>query len=152
MIADGGAARNFSLSIPKNRQGAFSKWVRRADLANAQARKVYDEAEQIFAEHSRPWSAIMLCMAYANVLAAEERWVESFAVFQESAVLLARAEARFERSVFLQDWAQAHLERGLPEDLERARELYREALSEFEDMGSPGYVARIQVRLDELDG
>ena len=39
-----------------------------------------------------------------------------------------------------------------PEDIERARELYREALAEFEALGSPGYVKRIQVRLDELNG
>jgi DNA-directed RNA polymerase subunit F len=85
-------------------------------------------------------------------LAAEKRWSESFTTFQEAADLLDRAEARFPRTIFLQDWAQAHLQRGTQEDLERARELYREALAEFESMGSPGYVARIQAVLDELDG
>jgi tetratricopeptide (TPR) repeat protein len=115
-----------------------------------QARQVYDKAEQIFAEHSRAWSGIFLSMAHADVLAAEKRWAESFAAFQESADLLVYAEMRFDRSIFLQDWAQARLQRGQPEDLERARELYNEALAEFEDMGSPGYVVRIQARLDEL--
>ena len=91
-------------------------------------------------------------MAHAHVLATEKRWNESFATFQEASNLLERSEARFDRSLFLQSWAQAHLERGQPEDLERARELYSEALSEFEAMGSPGYVKRIQARLDELDG
>jgi tetratricopeptide (TPR) repeat protein len=90
-------------------------------------------------------------MAHAHVLAAEKRWDEAFTTFQESADMLARAEARFERSLFLQDWAQVHVQRGQEEDLDRARELYREALSEFEDMGSPGYVKRIQARLDELE-
>ena len=66
--------------------------------------------------------------------------------------MLSRAESRFPRAIFLQDWARAHLQRGHAEDIERARELYSEALSEFEDMGSPGYVKRIQARLDELDG
>jgi tetratricopeptide (TPR) repeat protein len=117
-----------------------------------QARRVYDKAEQIFAERSRAWAEVWLSMAHAHVLAAEKRWDESFATFQKSADLLARAEARFEQSVFLQDWARARLQRGLPEDLERARVLYREALAEFEAMGSPGYVKRIQTRLDELNG
>ncbi len=117
-----------------------------------EARQVYDEADRIFIGRSRAWSAIWLSMAHANVLAAEKRWDEAFATFREAADLMARAEVRFMRSIFLQDWAQAHLERGQPEDLERTRELYREAISEFEVMGSPGYVARIQALLDNLDG
>ena len=117
-----------------------------------QARQVYDKAEQIFAERSREWSGVVLSMAHAHVLAAEKRWVDSFAAFQEAADLLARAEARFTRAIFLQDWAQAHLERSQPGDRDRARELYSEAISEFEDMGSPGYAARIQAPLDEFSG
>jgi tetratricopeptide (TPR) repeat protein len=117
-----------------------------------QARRVYDKTERIFAEHSRAWSGVYLSMAHAHVLAAERRWDEAFSTFQESADLLAHAEARFDRAIFLQDWAQAHLDCGQPENIDRARELYREVLAEFEDMGSPGYVKRIQARLDELDG
>ena len=115
------------------------------------ARQVYKKAEQIFAERLRAWPGLWLCMAHAHVLAAEKRWDEAFSTFQEAANLLEHAEARFRRSLLLQDWALAHLDRGRPEDIERARELYSEALSEFEDMGSPGYVKRIQARLDELD-
>jgi tetratricopeptide (TPR) repeat protein len=117
-----------------------------------QARRVYDKAEQILAERSRAWSAVWLSMAHAHVLAAERRWDEAFATFQEAADQLTHAEARFDRSLLLQDWARAHLERGQLEDIERARKLYREALSEFEDMGSPGYIKRIRACLAELDG
>ena len=98
---------------------------------HVQARQVYDKAEQIFAERSRAWAEVRLSMAHAHILAAEKRWSESFTTFQEAADLLDRAEARFPRTIFLQDWAQAHLGRGQTEDLERARELYIEALSEF---------------------
>ena len=117
-----------------------------------QARQVYDEAEQIFTDDLSQWSAIALSIANSHVLAAEKRWDEALARFQETADLLANAEMRFDRSIFLQYWAQVHLNRGQEGDLESARELYREALAEFEAMGSLGYVKRIQARLEEIDG
>jgi hypothetical protein len=63
---------------------------------------------------------------------------------------LERVEADTFRLGILQDWASAHLQRGQPEDIERAKELLSGAQAEFKEMGSPGYAKRIQSRLDEL--
>jgi tetratricopeptide (TPR) repeat protein len=123
--------------------------ARKGDVERA--RQTYDEAEEIFAEHSRAWAGVLLRAARAEVLAAEQRWDESFAAFAEAADLAQIAEARFPRSDFLQGWARAHLQRGQPEDIERAKQILLQVQSEFEEMGSPGYVKRIQTRIKELE-
>ena len=57
---------------------------------------------------------------------------------------------RLPRSKLLRAWAEGHISRGEPEDMSRARELLEEARAEFEDMGSDGYVERIEAELQEL--
>ena len=67
-------SKSSGLGIPRS-AGLTLKAVKSALLARkgdcVQARKVYDKAEQIFAERSRAWSAVWLSMAHAHVLAAE---------------------------------------------------------------------------------
>ena len=48
-------------------------------------------------------------------------------------------------------WAEAHLLRGQPEDYDAARQKYQRAISEFEAMGSTGYVERLQDRIRDMD-
>ena len=57
---------------------------------------------------------------------------------------------RLGRALALREWAEAHLSRGEPEDRERARELLDQARAEFEGMGSPGYVEKIDAQLKAL--
>ena len=64
---------------------------------------------------------------------------------------LAEAGIRTFRAAALRDWAEAHLARGEAADSERAIELYREALSEYEDMGATGWIERVQTRLAEIE-
>jgi hypothetical protein len=51
----------------------------------------------------------------------------------------------------LLDWAEAHVGRGEPGDLERARTLLQEAHAAFEQMGIPRYAALAKERLDGLE-
>jgi tetratricopeptide (TPR) repeat protein len=115
-----------------------------------EARSTYEAAAEVFREQSRVWSANMLRWASAEVLAAEQNWDDSFVAFAEAVELYTNSEARFPSTEVLLSWAHAHLQRGESEDLDRVRELLQEAISEFEQMGSPGYAKRIQARLDEL--
>ncbi|GMR09360.1 MAG: hypothetical protein BMS9Abin28_0178 [Anaerolineae bacterium] len=116
----------------------------------AGAREVFEQAQTIHAEHSRGWSAVVLSMARASLLAAEKRWEEAFSAFEQADLELGRAEARIWRAIRMQDWSRAHLRRGEPGDGERAKELLNEAVSEFREMGSPGYVERLEAQLKEL--
>jgi tetratricopeptide (TPR) repeat protein len=115
------------------------------------ARQAYTEAEEIHREHNYPRSEMRLRMANADLVTAEQRWDEMPTAFEHASQALERAEARLWRAGLLRDWAEAHLQRGKAEDPARAMALLREALSDYEAMGSPGYVRRIHARIEELD-
>jgi tetratricopeptide (TPR) repeat protein len=131
-----------------NRTLLASALARKGDIT--EAKQIYDEATQFHAEHSRAWAAATLQIAEAEILAAENKWDEAFTTFSEATEMVRQAEARFTRSTILHWWARAHLQRGEPEDVDRARELLQEMATELEDMGSPQYAQRIQDRIDEL--
>ena len=96
--------------------------------------------------------ALILDGSRAIVLAAEGRWDDAFETFKETAAKLAEAGIRTFRAAALRDWAEAHLAHGEAANSERAIELYREALDEYEEMGATGWIERVQARLSELEG
>ena len=115
------------------------------------ARQLYDVAKEIFTEHAQGWSKMVFRMAHAAVVTAEKRWDEMPTAFQKAEEGLMHSELRLWRAGLLRDWAEAHLQRGQPEDLARAKQLFTEALDEYEAMGSTGYIERIRTRLSELE-
>jgi tetratricopeptide (TPR) repeat protein len=115
------------------------------------ARRAYDEAEQIHREHSYPRDEMRLQMAHADLVTAEQRWDEMPAAFERAAQALERADARLWRAGLLRDWAEAHIQRSQTEDPARAVALLKEALSEYEAMGSSGYSTLTHSRIRELE-
>jgi hypothetical protein len=91
-----------------------------------------------------------LSLAEAHLAVAQGDWAQAWASFEATADCWARIGLRWYRARTLIDWAEAHLARGAPGDQERAQELLREAEAEFEAMGAPVYVERVQGRLDGL--
>jgi len=94
--------------------------------------------------------SIQMGWAEANLQAAEKRWPEAWASFDYVLDQLTRAGVRWYRAQVLRDWAEAHLARGEAGDAERARELLRQAMVEFEAMGAPIYAGRVQQQLNEI--
>jgi tetratricopeptide (TPR) repeat protein len=123
-------------------------YAKRGQLDSAQTRFVEAEAE----ENKNPsaFGAAWLAYAKAHLRQAEAKWDETWATFERCSSQWERMGMRPDRCRVLRDWAKAHLSRGEPEDVERARQLLQEALTEFEAMGSPGYVKSIQVELASL--
>ncbi len=115
------------------------------------ARNLLDEAQAIHAERPRAFPALLLDGSQANVLAAEGRWEDTFEAFKETTAKLAEVGFRTYHAAALRDWAEAHLARDEAADSERAIELYREALEEYEEMGATGWIERVKARLDELE-
>jgi len=114
------------------------------------AREVLEQAEAILSKTPRAWDELNLRWSRANVLAAEGRWDEAFHTFEDAAAKLAEGGFRPMHARALRDWSEAHLARGVPTDIERATQLLRLALMEYEEMGATGYVERVQARLAEL--
>jgi tetratricopeptide (TPR) repeat protein len=123
-------------------------YAKRGQLESAQTRFAEAEAE----ENKNPaaFGAAWLAYSMAHLQQAEANWNETWAAFERCASQWERMGMRPDRCRVLRDWAKAHLSRGEPEDLERARQLLQETLTEFEAMGSPGYVKSIQAELASL--
>jgi tetratricopeptide (TPR) repeat protein len=93
----------------------------------------------------------MIVHAEARLARAEADWPRALTAYETLAALRAQSGVRWYRARTLCEWAEAHLARRTdPGDTARARELWQAALAEFEAMGAPGYVRRVQERLREL--
>ncbi len=114
------------------------------------ARSVFEEAQAIHSERQRAFAGMILDQCHANILAAEGRWEEAFNAFRETIAKHSEAGTRTFNAATLRDWAEAHLARGEAADSERAKELFGEALAEYEDMGATGWMERVRARLAEL--
>jgi hypothetical protein len=95
------------------------------------------------------WEPYLL-WAEAHLAMAEGHWPEALAAFEAGVETMGRRKLRWHRARTLIDWAEAHLARGEPGDRQRAGDLLREAEAEFEAMGAPLYVQRVQARLQKL--
>ena len=114
------------------------------------ARSVFEEAQAIHSERQRAFAGMILDQCHANILSAEGRWEEAFNAFRETIAKHSEAGTRTFNAATLRDWAEAHLARGEAADSERAKELFGEALAEYEDMGATGWMERARARLAEL--
>jgi serine phosphatase RsbU (regulator of sigma subunit) len=104
-----------------------------------QARQFIDMAKQAI-EHPTFWDEKNMALVEAHLAAAEKRWQEAFSHYEAAIAILARKSLRLEWARTLQEWAGAHIARGEPADYERAKALYREALTLYEEMGTTFYI------------
>jgi tetratricopeptide (TPR) repeat protein len=116
-----------------------------------------EEAQRVLAETReqagpRPgaFAALSLALAEARLSVAERRWSPAFDAFEAARAQSARHSIRWQCAQTLREWAEAHISRHEPGDVERARELLREAQAEFEAMNVPKYAAWVGQRLQEL--
>jgi tetratricopeptide (TPR) repeat protein len=130
----------------------FLGLLRLAQGQPGEARRLLAEARQkAMEELALPEDEGLLHWLEGQVACAEGRWAEAMAAHEAAAELFARYGLRWHWARTRLDWAEAHAARGEPGDRERAVELLRESLVAFEEMGSPGYAAVAQQRLDELE-
>jgi tetratricopeptide (TPR) repeat protein len=116
------------------------------------AREMLQQARESSAIAVAALDAVGILRSEAHLAIAEARWSDAWGAFEAATSRLSEMGMRLFRARDLRAWAKGHISRGEPEDIERARELLGEARVEFEDMGSDGYVARIDAQLQELRG
>lgn len=115
-----------------------------------------DEARRLLAElQSTPeratvWDEALLALGQARLAAAEKRWSKALAAFETAAARQLRTGERLGWARTLLEWAQAHVSRAEPADLERAQALLREARTVFQEAGATYYVQLAQRQLQSL--
>jgi tetratricopeptide (TPR) repeat protein len=108
------------------------------------------EAEQKMAQRPAVLETAQTALARAELARLEGRWEEAWGHYESHIEQLDKMGLRLGRALALREQAEAHLTRGEPEDGARARELLGEARAEFQAMGAPGYVEKIDAQLKEL--
>jgi serine phosphatase RsbU (regulator of sigma subunit) len=152
-LAEAEAALTEAMEISLRGLGG-ALWMR-CQLCLLRARQQrFEEAHRLLAEArdagiTKPtvWNDAALAEAEARLALAEKRWSDALAAFEAAAAANARMGLRWSWARNLQDWAETHVSRGEPADLERAQALLREAGTAFEDMGSRYYTALVKERL-----
>jgi serine phosphatase RsbU (regulator of sigma subunit) len=109
------------------------------------------EARETARTRATPLDEGWLLCATARVAAAEERWEEALAALESAAQHYARLGMRWWWARALQQRAAAHVGRGEPADLERARALFREAQALYEALGVPTYARQVEARLQAVN-
>ncbi len=112
-----------------------------------EASRLLIEAQEKAGLDRDAWNEYSLSLARARVAAAEGKWVQALAAFEETTRIQASMGMRWYRAQTLREQAEAHLSRGKPGDRERAVELLREAQAAFEEMDVLKYAARVTERL-----
>ena len=116
----------------------------------AEAQRWLAEAHSIAGSQPDPWEQEFLALAGAHLAAAEQRWAEAIVHFQTATKAQARMGKLWDRAQTLRQLAEAHLSRGGPSDLRRARELLHEVQTEVEALNVPKYVAVVHKRMATL--
>jgi hypothetical protein len=115
------------------------------------ARDLLERANQAATNSpSQRLDQIFIKWGQAHLHVAEKEWEGAWREFKETASILKVFNMRSYRATALMEWARAHLSRGEDEDFPRAKELFQEALVEFEQMGAEGYVALIEEQLTAM--
>ena len=111
-----------------------------------EARQMLVAADQAI-EHPTFWNELNKARAEAQLAASEQRWQDAFSNYEAAVGILARKGIRLDWARALQEWAGAHVARGEPVDYERAKALYREALTLFEEIDTTYYADLVKEQL-----
>jgi tetratricopeptide (TPR) repeat protein len=123
-------------------------YLRRGDIPRG--RQALEKAREYIGANPSPRHQGLKDWGRARLAAAEKRWEDAFAAFDTLVKTTVRLSAPWYQAKGLVEWAQAHLARGEPQDIPRARDLFLEALAIYKRLEIPVYAARVERNLDTL--
>jgi tetratricopeptide (TPR) repeat protein len=115
-----------------------------SDLVIWEALAIYAAAAELSAAEARAASAA------ADLMAEEECWGRAWQDYRWLAEYLEKLEMPWQRARTLREWAEAHLRRGSPQDVQQARLLLEEAGDIFAGLGVDYYARQVEERLKQL--
>jgi tetratricopeptide (TPR) repeat protein len=155
-LAEAEAALGEALQLTEGSLGGLVWMLSQLSMLRARQGQ-FDESHRLLSEAREEskltpavWNVQVLANAEGRLAAAEERWPEALTAFEAAAGAEARMGMRWSWARILLDWADAHVSRGQPADLERAQALLREARAAFEEMDSTYYASLVGERLQTL--
>jgi tetratricopeptide (TPR) repeat protein len=92
-----------------------------------------------------------ILQAEIELALVKKDWDSAMDLFATYAALVENSEQRWEEARLYLDWGDAYASRRQVEDLDRAEQLYHQALNLFTDMGADGYVKVLEDKLSKLE-
>jgi serine phosphatase RsbU (regulator of sigma subunit)/tetratricopeptide (TPR) repeat protein len=127
------------MSMLRSRQGRL-----------AEAHNRLAEVQELPQDESGKKIGLWLDTASAFLAAAEGRWDDALSRWENAVSAGAQLGQRWFWVRCLQEWAEAHIGRGEPADLDRAQALLRETRAAYAEMDSQPYVELVDARLQEV--
>ena len=117
-----------------------------------QAHRQIDEIAASEGTSPSPRYLTMRAWAEARLAVAEKRWEAAFAAYGTYYSVVSQAGMHWHQARIREEWARSLALRNEPDDLPRAREMMREAITLFEQMNAPQYAARLREKLRKMAG
>jgi serine phosphatase RsbU (regulator of sigma subunit) len=114
------------------------------------AHQVLARVETLVDEQPTTRNQISLLEAQAELARAKGNMAGALAAVEQLAEGLDKVGRRWFWALAVREWAEIHVARGEPADLERAQTLLRKVRAAFAEMGSTFYAQRTEVRLQDL--
>ncbi|MFN2252755.1 MAG: SpoIIE family protein phosphatase [Candidatus Promineifilaceae bacterium] len=138
-------------STCSTRARSFLSMVYTSQGRYADARRLLSETWDKAGTHPFAFDEGWPFLAEARLAAAEARWPQALALFASVAEVFGRLGMRWQRARVLLAWAEAHISRREPTDVEQARTLLQEAFSLFSMMDASYYTNLVKDRLRTLE-
>jgi DNA-binding SARP family transcriptional activator/predicted ATPase len=115
-----------------------------------QAHEQLSQARAMAQDWPFPPVEAALLWADGRLAAAEKRWSEALAAWENLVEIYGEGGRRWDRARTLVDWAAVYTARGEPADISRARSLLQESHALFQKMSIASYAELVQARLGAL--
>ena len=135
-----GEFQHLFASIAASKQGE----VERAASHLESALSIIGDSQTTF------WRQLNILRAEGHLSAAEKDWEAAWEKFEELDKLQRDKNNLGIVHWTMTEWAEAHLLRGQPDDIVRAKELFEQARPDSENIGATGWVELIDGKLAEL--
>jgi serine phosphatase RsbU (regulator of sigma subunit) len=115
-----------------------------------EARSLLAEAKSKAQLQPSAWHTQSIQVAELELAAIEEEWRDALRLIEVIADTQHKMGRRWQWATILIDWADLHLRRGEPQDLERAERLLLDSKSALSAMGATGHAAVVDEKLGKL--
>jgi tetratricopeptide (TPR) repeat protein len=109
-----------------------------------------DEIISLTKTYPSPRTLMMRAWAEARLAVAERQWEAAFSAYTTCYNLAKQTSVFWRQASIREEWARSLVLRNEPGDLPRAREMMQEAITIFEQMHAPEYVARLREKLEKM--
>jgi eukaryotic-like serine/threonine-protein kinase len=115
-----------------------------------EARQSYEQATSLVDIDSQGNADIELPFGEAILLGSEGNWEKAFALFEDTSHKRGSQKALWGQAYILRVWAEFHLKRNLPEDIDRAQALLSQALEIYKSLKLPNYVQKLEDQIYKI--